>query len=349
VSLQVAVRVDASTAIGTGHLMRCLTLADGLRARGAAVRFVTRGLPPDLADLIGDRGHDVAVLRTDRVSEAEDARDTVDVLSDRAWSWVIVDHYGLGATWERAMRASATSVMAIDDLANRVHECDLLLDQNYLALGAARYEGKVPPACHVLTGPRFALLRPEYHTWRSRVSPRTGTVSRVLVFFGGTDPHDMTTLALEALSHPTLSHLAVDVVATVEPRRRAALERLTETRPGITLFGRRPHLADLMAQADLAIGAGGSTTWERMCLGLRSVVITLADNQVEVADWLAHEGLIRLVGAAGEVTSADVRAAVLDELERGEAHASIPQGMALCDGLGVARISSAMLEVEALT
>jgi len=343
----VAFRVDASAQIGTGHLMRCLTLADALRQRGAAIRFVSRQLADDLQQVIRGRGHGCVELGAEISPDREsgDARDTAQLLADRRWDWLVVDHYGLGAHWERAMRETAVRVFAIDDLADRQHDCDVLLDQNHLAAGAERYAGRVPAACRVLIGPRHALLRPEYREWRERLTPRSGAVQRVLVCFGGTDPQNMTTLALEALTHPTLAHLAVDIVTGSDAARRRGLDRRAAQRPGTTVHGPRPHLADLMAHSDLAVGAGGSTTWERMCLGLRSLVITLADNQVHVAEWLSHEGLIRLVGPAQTATAANLRAAIIDELSQ-PSTAAIAQGMALCDGHGVERVVSAMFHTE---
>jgi UDP-2,4-diacetamido-2,4,6-trideoxy-beta-L-altropyranose hydrolase len=325
--------------------MRCLTLADALSQRGAEIRFISRHLADELQQVIRGRGHGCVGLGAEDSAdrEAADARESLPLLAGRRWDWLVVDHYALGASWESAMREAAPRIFAIDDLADRPHDCDVLLDQNHLAAGAERYAGKVPAACRVLIGPRHALLRPEYREWREHLAPRSGAVRRVLVCFGGTDPQNMTTLALEALTHPTLAHLAVDIVTGGDAARRLA-ERVAQ-RPGTTVYGLRPHLADLMAQADLAVGAGGSTTWERMCLGLRSLVITLADNQVHVAEWLSHEGLIRLVGPAQTATAANLRAAIIDELSQ-PSTAAIAKGMALCDGHGVERVVSAMFDTE---
>jgi UDP-2,4-diacetamido-2,4,6-trideoxy-beta-L-altropyranose hydrolase len=254
----------------------------------------------------------------------------------------VVDHYALGAAWETSVRAVARRILAIDDLSNRRHECDLLLDQNHLPDGDARYRGHVPDDCQLLVGPRYALLRPEYREYRAGMRERSGLARRVLVFFGGTDPQNLTELAMRALSLPELRHLELDVVCGGDPSRRESVERQAAERPGTTIHGPRAHLADLMAGADLALGAGGSTTWERMCLGLPSLVITLADNQVAVADWLAREGLIRLVGHASTVTLADVRDAVVAALPRDQHRASIEKGMALSDGQGVPRVVNAL-------
>lgn len=357
-SAAIAFRVDASPQIGTGHFMRCLTLADALSQRGALIRFVSRHVPGELRQIVGDRGHQLGGV--DGVSLVEDfpevphahwlgtsqrtdAHDTRHALSDQSWSWLVVDHYALNATWEEALRGTAHRILAIDDLADRVHDCDVLLDQNHFIQGESRYLGKVPPTCRVIVGPRYALLRPEYRENRERLGSRTGDVHRILIFFGGVDTHNLTRLALQALSEPELRHLAVDVVSGSDASRRRDLDRLAEERPGTRVYGPRPHLADLMAHADLAIGSGGATTWERMCLGLPSLVITFADNQVPLSQELAQDGLIRLVGHAPNVTVNDIRDQLLDELRCRQQTASIDKCMELSDGLGVSRVVELML------
>jgi spore coat polysaccharide biosynthesis predicted glycosyltransferase SpsG len=156
----------------------------------------------------------------------------------------------------------------------------------------------------------------------------------------------MTERALLALSHPSLGHLDVEVVCGSDPDRRLALERQGAERTRTVIHGPRPHLADLMASADLALGAGGATTWERMCLGLRSLVITLADNQLPVTRGLADEGLIRLVGAAGALTVEDLTAAVADEVAHDRPIEALERGMRMSDGLGVPRVIAVLGEAS---
>ena len=329
--------------------MRCLTLADEVGERGAPVRFVGRELSRPLEDLVRGRGHEYVTLRglSHSASESDDALRATEVLADRHWQWLVVDHYSLGAIWERAMHPSASRILAIDDLADREHDCDMLLDQNHVAMATERYSDKVPKQCRILLGPGYALLRPEYRAARERLLPRDGSVRRALVFFGGGDAPNLTSLALDALAHPGLAHLPVDVVVGGDEERRAAVEVRAARRPGTVIHGPCPHLADLMAGADIAIGGGGSTTWERMCLGLRSLVVTLADNQVPVADRCANDGLIRLVGEADTVSVEDLQSALLDEIAHSGASIALERGMALCDGLGASRVVKEMERLEA--
>ncbi|MNL13123.1 UDP-N-acetylglucosamine transferase [compost metagenome] len=170
--------------------------------------------------------------------------------------------------------------MVIDDLANRPHDCDVLLDQNLCAGMETRYEGLVPEACLQLIGPRYALLRPEFRRARSGLSPRDGQVRRMLIFFGGVDATNETTKALEALEQLALPNLAIDVVVGASNPHQDVIRVRCERAPRTSLHVAVPHMAELMSRADLAIGAGGTTTWERCYLGLPTLILTLADNQV---------------------------------------------------------------------
>lgn len=333
--LDVAFRVDAGPAIGTGHLTRCLTLAGALAGRAARARFLCRDLPPDLRALVTGQGHQLV----DLAPGEDDAEQTRRALDDRAWSWIVVDHYALGSEWESAI-AGHGRVLAIDDLANRRHACDLLLDQNLVAGAATRYAGLTSGTAGQLLGPRFALLAPVYADLHDRVPPREGPVERVLISFGGFDPDRLTERALAALTEIKPRETHVDVVIA-DPARRAAIEtryRDENVHPHAYL----QTLAPLMARADLAIGASGSTTWERLCLGLPSVIVTFADNQTPIAEELQRRGLARWLGAS----------AAVDEIVFGDALAPIfrhgldPSWSKACaatvDGRGAARVGAAM-------
>src|SRR5205823_5142728 len=174
---------------------------------------------------------------------------------------MVVDHYGLGVEWERRARPRTGRVLVIDDLANRAHDCDAMLDQNYSAEGERRHHGLVPDRCRLMVGPRYALLAPVYASHHQSPRPRDGQVGRVLVYFGGADPLNLSGQTLTALSSPAFSDLAVDLVIGTNHPQHEALEQQAAARPRTSTHGTRPDLADLMLQADLAIGAGGGTAW----------------------------------------------------------------------------------------
>lgn len=358
--MKIIFRVDASKRIGTGHLMRCLTLAESLRERGAETRFVCRAHPGNLIELLQRKAIPVSVLpaptkpRKERhpqdyavclgVTQSEDAEQTIKALHADVPDWLIVDHYGLDADWERKLRPYVDRLMVIDDLANRPHDCDFLLDQNYTKGGEDRYRHLVPKNCQIMLGPRFALLKPEYASRRQEFRPRDGEVQRVLVFFGGSDRRNMTALALEALSTTEFSHLEVDVVVGASNLQRVQIERQASSRPLTNLYGPLPHLADLMVQADIAIGGGGATTWERMCMGLPSLVICLGENQKEICEKLSESRLIQYVGSCEQLRSRDF-CRELRKLLKSKKWLSecATQGQLLVDGCGVSRLKEILI------
>ena len=296
--MNIAFRVDASSQIGTGHFMRCLTLADVLSQRGAQIRFISRHLLEHLQGLLLNKGYEFMTLESQAHEEDDDlahshwlgttqqydADEVLQLLSDRIWDWLVVDHYALDARWESLLRKSAKRLMVIDDLADRMHDCDILLDQNYYADMETRYTGKVPVNCQLLLGPHYALLREEFRQWRQQVRPRTGPVKSILVFFGGVDVDNFTGLTIEALAGLGLSGLHIDVVIGAQHPFREQIESDCSDHK-FYCYVQTDRMAELMAKTDLAIGAGGSATWERCCLGLPALAISTASNQSkQVAD-----------------------------------------------------------------
>jgi UDP-2,4-diacetamido-2,4,6-trideoxy-beta-L-altropyranose hydrolase len=351
----VAIRVDSGSHVGGGHLLRCLTLADELRRLGASVHFVSREYPGHLLARLSDCGHVVhrlpAVPGTgsasmdDAESQARDAMDTLAALRDQHIDWLIADHYGVDAAWESLVRPGVERLMVIDDLADRAHDADLLVDQNYFGSETLhRYEGRIPQRCHALLGPRYALLHPDYRRLRASWKRHSGTIRRVLVFFGMHDPTRAALKVLQALSHPEFSAISVDVVAGNDPSMTDEICSAARARHGTAVRDVVTSLAELMADVDLAIGAGGATTWERACLGVPAIVATIADNQVGLANVLAAEGFIVLLGRSA-LTSSDTWRLVLrrlisdpDRVAELGSHAR-----ALTDGYGTARVARHML------
>ena len=239
--LRIVLRCDASMAIGSGHVMRCATLAARLRERGADVELACRNLPSFLRERIAADGATRVHALPDRsgtvpgdgepalahrewlgVSQAADATDTLDIVrSGPRPDCLIVDHYALDARWERALRPHVRAIMAIDDLADRDHDCDLLLDQNFFLEPGPRYARRLPRAAGALLGPRFALLRPEFAATREQQRERDGVLRRLFVSFGSFDPTNLTSRALRAIAAAGLDELAVDVVIGRDNPHRA--------------------------------------------------------------------------------------------------------------------------------
>lgn len=303
--MNIAFRVDASTRIGTGHFMRCLTLADAIKERGGSSRFLSRNLPDHLRGLLDSRGHTLLPLGPGDgsadgglahsawlgTSQQADARECIEALHDLTCDWLIVDHYALDERWETPLRQRAKNIFVIDDIADRNHDCDLLLDQNFYADMETRYCGKLPRGCHSLLGPSFALLRQEFVQQRIGLPPRSGLPRRVLVFFGGIDASNLTGQTLEALTCINKKGLHVDVViGHLHPFRNEISEICVPRK--FSCHVETARMAELMAAADLAIGAGGTAVLERFCLGLPTFAIPTAENQMRQIRDLAGELLL---------------------------------------------------------
>ena len=362
--MRVVFRVDSSTQIGSGHVMRCLTLADGLKAMGAQCSFVCRDHAGNVGDLIIDRGHHVSLLPEPVVTDCgvltsgfqdyakwigaawqEDAVQTKQIADDFSSDWVVVDHYGLDARWEDTVSAGNAQILVIDDLNNRHHSCALLLDQNVIGNSASdSYRKLTPQSCELLLGPQFALLKPEYAQFSNALPARAGTVNRVLVFVGGSDPFHLTEQYLRVLSKPCFKDLFVDVVVGANHPNPNFVARLAEERGRVGLYSGLPTLAGLMARADFMLGAGGSTNWERFCLGVPAIVVGVAQNQIEINTQLDRLGLISFLGPAEEVTDEIVERELAAQLKDSVALANQSKKMQrLVDGLGTARVADKII------
>ncbi|GIZ51293.1 UDP-2,4-diacetamido-2,4,6-trideoxy-beta-L-altropyranose hydrolase [Noviherbaspirillum aridicola] len=336
--MKVLIRADASLAIGSGHIMRCLCLADALHAVGNAVCFASRGLPLHLAEQIRAHGHEIFALEPG--AQADEIADAAESAMAGPFDLVVVDHYGLGRTWETRMRGHAR-LLAIDDL-GREHDSDWLLDQNFHPEPEVRYAGKVPQRCVLLLGPRHALLRAEFREARKTAVPRSGPVRKLLVFLGGMDADNVTGKVLEALDLAGCDAREIDVVIGASQPAREQIEAWCETRPGMRCHVQAANMAQLFAGADLAVGAGGTTTWERCAVGLPTLALCLADNQHELLEQGARHGFVYApqgITADVEAIALHVRALLGNE---GLRHHLSVTGMTLVDGGGAHRVVAAI-------
>lgn len=365
----ILIRCDASLLIGSGHVIRCRTLARELKRQGNKIIFLCRRQPGDLINLLKNEFQVITLpkqtLTTTKgiegrhlyeawlgCSQEKDATECLEACTQASLSvvnWLVVDHYGLDEYWEGLLLEGLTSggsppkLCAIDDLANRQHRADILLDQNFFGEQThKRYKNLLPDNCRQLLGPYYALLGTEYGQLHPLV-PRRNELKRVLVFFGGIDPSNMTGRALEALLDPALADLEVDVVLGHQSNHRRAVEKMVEMRPKTNLHDPLPSLAGLIARADLAIGAGGATTWERACLGLPSLIVAIAENQLTFGEALHDAGHVNLLGNGSSVTKEQIRSAVLSEISKNRAGVVTTE---LTDGKGTQRLAMAMIGIK---
>lgn len=354
---QVLIRADASPRIGGGHIVRCLALADALVARGARVGFACAALPDTLANRIVRAGHrlyrltevhglladsddwDASVLAPD--GQRADAAQALDAAG--AVDWVVLDHYRLDAAWLDAFAQSGSRRLVIDDLANRSLSCELLVDQT-LGRDPAAYHGLVQPACRLLTGAHFALLRPDFAAARPAAlrRRRENRVERLLVSLGTTDIGGVTLAVTEALLAADLG-CAIDVVLMPGATSLAGVRSLAASHPALSVHVDPPDLTALLAAADIAVGAPGTSAWERCCLGLPTVILPLAANQRDVARSLAGAEAAFVVDGVSAIVPA-IRLLIDDPAARAR---MIAAAFAVTDGQGTARVATAMLDAPA--
>lgn len=311
------IRVDSSIQLGSGHVMRCLTLAHELQENGGEIVFLCRNLVGNLSSLVEQNGFTVYLLPEVNSKMGvdnpellysqwqEDFMVTSKAIRERAIvpDLLVVDHYALDERWENAIKAYVRRVMVIDDLANRRHYCDILLDNNYYANMKDRYHGLVPQHCKMLLGPSYALLRHEFIQARCKVRVRNGLVKRMLVFISGSDPTNETAKVLLALKMMNLNGIITDVIVGNSNPNREIVRQLCLDIPSTYFHCQVDNMADYMANADLAIGAGGTATWERCYLGLPTIAIIVADNQELVVKDVAKYGALVNAGRSSNITS----------------------------------------------
>lgn len=365
--MRVAFRADASVQIGTGHVMRCLTLADELTRQGHECRFVCREHDGHLGTLITSKGYGLTLLPVSShneplentqnyddyalwlgVSWQEDASQTLECLTQWKPDWLVVDHYALDSKWESALAHVVASIMVIDDLANRVHECSLLLDQN-LGRVALDYDGLLPEGCQRLIGPGYALLRPEFSALREQSLSRRKNpqLKRILISLGGVDRTNVTGQVLDALSESTMPvSTELDIIMGPSAPYLGEVQRqVSRMSLKATVSVGVNDMAERMCLADLSIGAAGSTSWERCCLGLPAITVVLAENQRLIGKALSENGAGLLI----DVDRIREELPMMAESIVASENAFLllaRQAAMVCDGAGVERVVSVFTGVS---
>lgn len=328
--MRMAIRVDSSITIGSGHLMRCLTLAERMRKKKKAeVHFISRDLEGNLLGKIKDAGFTLLVLPRHpsnkhldgyvawlTVPQEIDAAETKDILRELGKvDRLVVDNYAIDITWEREMRPFVDEIFVIDDLANRIHDCDILLDQNFYLDKERRYIDLVPGKCKLLLGPQHALLREEFYEVRKHLRKRDGQIRKILVFYGGSDMTNETMKALSALCrwhglHPDVMGDVIVGASNPHKEEIAAVCNSPTAREWMNYYCQVDNMAEFMIRADIALGAGGSTTWERCFLELPAIVTSVAENQEKIAEDCAAAGYITYLGRAENVAESQIVSAL---------------------------------------
>ncbi|MCX5749172.1 MAG: UDP-2,4-diacetamido-2,4,6-trideoxy-beta-L-altropyranose hydrolase [Candidatus Saganbacteria bacterium] len=352
----VIIRVDSSPEIGSGHLMRCLALADKLHEKGMQVSFICRELRGNICQLIDEKKHKLfhlpyygkgaegddksGYLNWLGVSFQKDADETVKVINNKLGSveLLIADHYALNEEWEKSIRPYVKKIMVIDDLEDRKHDCDILLDCNYNTPDKERYVNLIPKYCKLLLGPKYALLRNEFIEARRQLKERTGRVDRILVYYGGADLTNETKKTINGLIQLNRPEIEINVIIGALNKNKINIEKMCSALPNAKCYSHINNMAQIMMSADLFIGAAGITTWERCCLGLPSIVITVANNQVKIIENMAKDDCLYLLGENYKVNDKDICAAVKYMIDHPEVLKSYSlNSIDLVDGTGAER------------
>ena len=320
--MQTVIRADSSAVIGSGHLMRSLTLAERLRKdKNAEVRFISRDLPGNLSFLVTQKGFKLHLLPPAKenkylsgyakwltVTEEQDAEETLAILNGIGKvDLLVVDHYALDIVWENHLHPLAEKIFVIDDLANRKHNCDILLDQNFYLDKDKRYVGLVPENSELRLGPKYALLRKEFFEVRKRLKKRDGKIQRLLIFYGGSDATNETEKAIRAILRLNAC-VDTDIVVGARNPHKESIKTLCNSYEFLHYYEQVDNMAELMNNADLMLGAGGATTWERCFLGLPCIVTAIAENQERVCEDCYKVGFIDYAGKISMVSEDIIRA-----------------------------------------
>jgi UDP-2,4-diacetamido-2,4,6-trideoxy-beta-L-altropyranose hydrolase len=358
--MRIAIRVDASIEIGTGHVMRCLTLAEALRSSGAMCQFISREHTGHLLDLIQQRGFQVNALQGGGGNDQrgrllahgawlgatweDDAKGTLLALGPTPVDWVVVDHYALDARWEGSLRRACRRLIVLDDLADRSHDCDMLLDQN-LGCDATAYTSLIAAGCTVLSGPTYALLRPEFGALRLYSLERraSSALKHLLITMGGVDQGNAAGRVLQTLESCDLpSDCCISVVMGLRSQWLDDVTRQARRMPWKTqVLSNISNMAKLMAASDLAIGAAGGTSWERCCLGLPSLIVMLAANQRSGAQALQRAGAALVIGQVCDIKE-HLSSTIEEVMAPNRLLNMSAAAAAVCEGLGAERVVKAM-------
>jgi UDP-2,4-diacetamido-2,4,6-trideoxy-beta-L-altropyranose hydrolase len=338
--MNIIFRVDSSTKMGAGHLMRCLALADEFKKQSHSITFICRALLGNLIELVEQKNHEVIVLpanksfQSDNVyldwlnaTQEEDAEQTLEIIP-KGTDLLIVDNYALDEIWHYQLRPFTKKIMVIDDLADRSFDCEILLNQN-LGIQKKDYHNRVPKYCQLLMGCNYTLLRPEFEKLRNQAIEKrqnTTLIKNILISIGGSDTENLTLSILQGIN----DDFNVTVVLGGASSHNESIQDYAKDK-NIKVIINASNMAELMLEADIAIGAGGSTSWERCCLGLPALLYITADNQRAIVENLERIGAVKIIKNFEQ----DLQAMINDF----SCYSFMSKNASkVCDGLGIKRV-----------
>jgi len=293
------IRVDASPEIGIGHIMRCLTLAQELKNNFDKIIFLTRKDSGDFTETIMKNEFEVIFIPTNNDSDI--IKNLITTYSENK-NFLLIDHYDVDSNFESSLKNIFEKIFVIDDLANRKHDCDLLIDQNYYRDLNHRYKKLIQNDTITLLGSKYAIIRPEFRNINKKTIKKNSQIKKILVSFGGSDPTNECKKALDALCSIENNQFEIVAIVGIYNNKFERLKKLYEKYSNIKIYRHVNDLSQLMLNSDLFIGAGGTTTWERFYMGLPSIVTIISDDQKESIEFLSDMGHVINLGLAKNVT-----------------------------------------------
>ena len=303
--MNIIFKVQASAEVGSGHLVRCINLAKSIRQHltESKISFILNG-DREYLNQIKLHGFSSYICQRRNYNNTEDsAADTINIIceNDLNPNIIIIDDYSIGRDWENILYKHSDKIIVIDDLANREHSCDILIDQNIYNLQKEKYAELINDNTKLLLGPKYAILHEDYRNLRNRLSYKNGENKKIMISFGGTDIDNATGLLLKEVTTDTFyMDYNFNVVVTDNFIHKEDLKKYQKFK-NVFFHYNLPSLAALTFDSDLCIGACGSSIWERFALGTQSIVITIADNQVEIAKCLSRKNFIEYLGDQKDV------------------------------------------------
>ena len=311
--MNVVFRVDSSTVIGSGHVMRCIRIAELLKKRDVMCNFICKNFVGNLSAIIKEKDFNVIMLPSEnpekehKIDWEVDSNFTSEILKKMNVDTIIVDHYSLDKKWENKQRQFCKKIMVIDDLDNREHSADILLDQNLFPNMQKRYQNNLNFNCKKFIGLEYAFLDPDFKKERENIKKKEqNTISKIFIYFGNTGDSNILERVLNIFINNSFKDIELIVLFSGDFNELNRIKKLIKNISFIKLLDRQPNLAKIISSADLSIGAGGATTWERVYLGIPSAVITVSESQKICSQYLSNIGLIRLIGHHNDITNKEL-------------------------------------------
>ena len=359
-------RVDSSYKIGTGHVMRCLNLARVFINYGIKVIFICRNLKGNLINLIKKefqvliledcqkettRNNDKKFINDISTNQVLDALNTISLIESlniQNFCYLIIDHYFLDKKWEEVVQNKYKKdenklfkILVIDDLFNREHSCDFILDQNIISQKNP-YLNLSNQNTNCLLGPYFALLSSDYSLKKKSIVKRN-LIKTILVFFGGVDKNNLTTKVINILSNEKFKDNIVNIVVGKNNKELKNIKKITNSRKNFNLFVQIDSLANLLSKSDLVIGGGGVNSWERECMEVPTILISLSENQVKLAKSITELGKVKYLGHFDQLQDEVISQSIAKEID----HQSLRNKKGyFIDGFGANRVALLLVGLQ---